>query len=70
METCLKRNIINGSGISVVSMTQAILTAELFLIWLYEGGKLYLLNHWRPVLHALTVRITQVVTETTAVYIH
>jgi hypothetical protein len=70
METCLQRNIVNGSGGSVVCMTEAILTAELFLIRVQEDGKLYLLNQWRPALRALAVRVTQVVTETTGVYIH
>jgi len=70
MKTCLQRNIVNGSVVSVVSMTEAILTAELFLIWVQEDWNLYLLNQWRPALHALAVRVTQVVKETTAVYIH
>ena len=39
METCLQRNIVNGSGGSVVSMTEAILTAEVFLIWVHGGWK-------------------------------
>jgi len=70
MKTCLQRNIINDSRVSVVSMTEAILTADLFLIWVHEYGKPYLFNQWLPALHALAVRVTQVVRETTAVYIH